>query len=118
MNEFDRRKAVIAARQTDIERWSDPTQLEAAWEPRAGAAAQLLPMGVRVADIGCGTMALEAYLPYGCRYMPCDLVPRDERTVVPDLNASGMPTTLLESVDVVVMLGVWEYIYEPRKVFS
>ena len=45
-NEFDRRKQTIEARETDYTRWSDPRNLEAAWELRS----------VRVADyLGAGS---------------------------------------------------------------
>ncbi|MBI1212303.1 MAG: hypothetical protein GC190_12625 [Alphaproteobacteria bacterium] len=118
MDETDRRKAVIAARETDIERWRDPKQLEAAWEARAVVAAQLIPAGMRVADIGCGAMRLEAHLPFACTYVPSDVVKRDERTVVADLNAADLPEEFLPGVDIVAMLGVWEYLYNPERTFA
>lgn len=118
MDETERRKAVITARETDLVRWSDPKQLEAAWEARAVVAAQLIPPGTRVADIGCGAMRLEAHLRFGCTYMPSDVVARDARTVVADLNVGGLPNDLVRNVDVVSMLGVWEYLYAPDKTFA
>src|SRR5690349_18186690 len=99
MDETERRKSVITARETDLVRWRDPKQLEAAWEARAAIAAQLIAPGTRVADIGCGAMRLEAHLRFGCTYLPSDVVARDERTVVADLNADGMPAELLARAD-------------------
>jgi hypothetical protein len=118
MDEIERRKATIAARQTDVERWKNPRQLEAAWEARAAVAAQLIPAGAGVADIGCGAMRLEGHLPFGCSYAPSDVVARDARTVVADLNGEGLPPGFLESADIVSMLGVWEYLYAPEKTFA
>lgn len=118
MDEAERRKQVIGAGESDITRWSDPTQLEPAWDARAAVAANLIPAGTRVLDIGCGAMALERYLPYACTYQPSDIVARDARTVVADLNAGGPPLEAVGRADLIVMLGVWEYIYKPEALFA
>lgn len=118
MSETDRRKQVIEARETDLRRWADPAQLEAAWEARSRLAADFIAAGTRLLDIGCGAMALERYLPFGCSYRPCDLVARDARTVVADLNKQGIPAAQTAAADLVTMLGVWEYLYDPDAVFA
>ena len=118
MDEFQRRKQTIEARQTDVARWSDPKQLEPAWEARAVMAADFIRAGTRVLDIGCGAMALERHLPFGCAYAPCDIVARDARTTVVDLNAQGIPAPQVAAADLVVMLGVWEYLYKPDEIFA
>lgn len=118
MDETQRRKQVIEARQTDVARWSDPKQLEPAWEARAVVAADLIPAGSRVLDIGCGAMALERHLPFGAAYQPCDIVARDQRTIVADLNTQDIPRTAIGAADLIVMLGVWEYLYKPNEVFT
>lgn len=118
MSEVERRKAVISAGQTDVERWADPRQLEDAWEPRAALASDLIQAGSRVLDIGCGAMKLERHLPFGCTYQPCDVVARDARTIVTDLNAQGLPDAAVADADVVAMLGVWEYLYDPGAIFA
>ena len=63
-------------------------------------------------------MKLERHLPFGCHYLPSDVVARDARTVVADLNAGGMPEQALADCDLIVMLGVWEYLYRPDAVFA
>lgn len=118
MDETERRKQVIESRRTDVARWSDPKQLEPAWEARAVAAADLIAAGTRVLDIGCGAMALERYLPFGSHYAPCDIVARDQRTIVADLNTGDIPRAAVSAADLVVMLGVWEYLYKPSDVFA
>lgn len=95
---------------TDLARWSNPDALEPAWDRRAEIAAQFIPAGARVLDLGCGRMALRRFLPFGCAYVPCDLVARDGDTVVCDFNAGEFPAREAADADVVVMLGVLEYI--------
>ncbi|OGQ94629.1 MAG: hypothetical protein A2521_06305 [Deltaproteobacteria bacterium RIFOXYD12_FULL_57_12] len=113
-DESARRKQAITAGQTDLERWANPAQLEDAWEGRSIKAAEYVLAGSRVLDIGCGKMMLEKHLPAGCVYQPCDVVARDARTVVLDLNHEQLPIQLLHDADIVTMLGVWEYLYEPE----
>lgn len=118
MSETQRRKQVIENRETDLARWSDTRQLEPAWEARTVMAADFIPAGARVLDIGCGAMKLERHLPFACTYQPCDVVARDARTIVADLNKAPLPAGAAEAADLVVMLGVWEYIYKPAELFA
>jgi len=118
MDEAERRRQAIAAGRTDLGRWGDPAQLEPAWAARARLAADFVPAGARVLDIGCGTMELERHLPSGCAYVPCDVVARDARTLVVDLNETGIPEHEVAEADLVVMLGVWEYLYRPGDLFA
>jgi len=118
MDESERRKQTIEAGQTDLTRWADPKQLEPAWEARAVMAADFIAAGTRVLDIGCGAMKLERHLPFGAKYQPCDLVARDNRTIVADLNTQGLPVDAVKAADLVTMLGVWEYIYKPDALFQ
>jgi len=118
MDEAERRKRVIANGQTDLERWADPVQLEAMWQARSVLAADLVPAGSRVLELGCGAMTLERSLPFGCSYQPCDVVARDERTIVTDLNTHGVPEAALAACDLVVMLGLWEYLFKPGEVLA
>src|SRR5262245_59334116 len=118
MDEIERRKQVISRGQTDMTRWSDAKQLEPAWEARAVVAADHIPAGARVLDIGCGAMALARHLPEGCAYQPADVAARDARTIVVDLNTQDIPRAAVADADIVVMLGVWEYLYKPENVFA
>lgn len=107
-SELDRRRATVARQETDRIRWSDPSALETSWTARAEIAAGFIPRGARVLDLGCGAMALERFLPEGCVYIPCDLVARDDRTIVCDFNGGEFPDDV--ACDVVVALGVLEYL--------
>ena len=108
--EAERRKQVIARRQTDLERWRDPAQLEAAWNQRALAAVDFIPDGATVLDLGCGSMALKDLLPTACTYVPCDVVARDSRTIVCDFNAGAFPDAA--GATHITVLGVVEYLYD------
>jgi hypothetical protein len=88
------------------------------WQARSVIAADLVPSGSRVLDLGCGAMTLERSLPFGCAYQPCDVVARDGRTIVADLNAHGVPEAALGACDLVVMLGLWEYLFKPTEIFA
>jgi hypothetical protein len=64
-------------------------------------AADYIPAAAVVLDLGCGGMALEGFLPNGCRYIPCDVGRRDERTVICDFNAGQFPDAEAEEAGIV-----------------
>jgi hypothetical protein len=84
-------RALALAGKTDRARWSNPASFESAWDARAEFAAQFMPAGARVLDLGCGRMSLQRFLPRGCSYRGCDLLARDARTIVCDFNAGQFP---------------------------
>ncbi|WP_311274793.1 polysaccharide pyruvyl transferase family protein [Methylobacterium sp. WCS2018Hpa-22] len=94
---------------TDYERWSNTDGLSLRWNNRAKFAAQFVRPGLSIVDIGCGAMAVEGIFS-ASSYVPCDVVQRDDRTKVIDLNAEPIPGEWFAGADVVVMLGVLEYI--------
>ena len=107
-----------AAVKTDFTRWSNPTNLLPSWDERAIIAARWINSGTNVLDIGCGKMVLEKHLPIGCNYIPCDIVKRDERTNLLDLNDSVIPDQLLKNTDTITFLGVLEYLFDLDKLFN
>lgn len=115
-DEIERRKALVAEQATDVDRWSQRESFPPQWAYRARLAADLIPAYARVLDIGAGAMDLEKVLPQGCEYQPCDLVRRDERTFVCDLNRGEFPDGA--PADVVTLLGVLEYIKEPLELLA
>jgi hypothetical protein len=84
--------------------WSD---LDTRWDGRARLAAEWLQAETGVADIGCGLMTLEPFLPAATTYVPMDLVRRDGRTLVVDLARDRIPEVACSAA---VMLGVLEYL--------
>jgi hypothetical protein len=77
------------------------------WQYRAYTAAAWIPQNSIVLDLGCGDMALEKELPSGCTYIPSDIVARDERTIVCNLNKQHLPELKVTHVTV---LGVLEHL--------
>ncbi len=108
--EAARRKRAVAKRATDLARWSDARQLDPLWERRAALAADHIPAGSAVLDLGCGAMTLERHLPFGCTYLPVDVVARDERTRVCDFNREPLPSA--RDASLVAALGLLEYVFD------
>ena len=100
----------MTAKGSDLERWAQPVNLAAQWDARANRAGVHIPAGVRVLDIGCGSMALRRALKPGCVYVPADIVEREPGCMVIDLNRQEFPPC---SYDWVTLLGVLEYIHDP-----
>ncbi len=100
---------------SDTLRWAQTSNLKSAWRSRAAVVASLIPAGTSVLDLGCGAMDLEHELANGTTYLPADLVARDCRTIIVDLNGDGMPGV---EADVVTMLGVLEYVHQPERLLT
>ena len=113
-----RRKACLIVGQTDRERWENVESYEQFWSDRSAAAAKLCRSGQWVCDIGCGMQRLAAALPPGCVYLPADLHRLDPAVDSCDLNAGLLPVRHLARCDVVTLLGVIEYIFDPLRLLS
>ncbi len=101
---------------TVFERWGALAQPEAAdWNARAALAAEWLGDQTSIADLGCGTMTLERYLRPDQIYIPVDVVARDHRTIVCDLNREVPPATAAGSA---ACLGLIEYLHRPKEVLG
>jgi len=79
------------------------------WSQRALEAAKLVGTANSVIDLGCGMMTLERYLYPSITYIPVDIVRRDHRTHVVDLNREPLPNI---EADCLVGLGLLEYIFD------
>ena len=85
------------------------------WPKRAEMALQHLGGAKSVVDIGCGKMTLKRLLPEGVVYQGVDISPRDETTIVVDLNEETLPDL---NFDAATALGVVEYLREPSAFFQ
>jgi hypothetical protein len=103
-------ESLMARRGTDTTRWAVIDNLATQWDARAAMAAEWIPAGSRVLDVGCGAMALGGLLKSGCSYHPADVVERRPGAFVADLNAHEFPPG---SYDWVTFLGVLEYVHDP-----
>ena len=108
-------EALITAEASDVDRWSMPENLMTSWAERARVAADLVPAGSRLLDIGCGAMDLERFLDASVTYVPADIVMHDDRTLLCDLNAGELPQT---PADVISLLGVVEYVHNVPALFA
>ena len=102
-------EALIARKATDVKRWAAFENLATHWDARAAMAADWIPAGSRVLDVGCGAMALGGLLKPGCSYFPADVVERGPGAFVADLNALEFPPG---QYDWVSFLGVLEYVHD------
>lgn len=112
----ERVRDAIRDGRTDASMWRDlPADKSQKWSYRAERAAQIINgMDVRsVLDLGCFRMSLEGYLRPSITYLPSDIVRRDARTIVCDLNADPVPVV---DADMVTALGVLEHLTSPETV--
>lgn len=91
-------------------RWENlGSENTADWKARSSKALMLLENVHSVVDLGCGSMALESLLPPNVTYIPVDVVRRDWRTLVVDLNKKIFPNA---PADALLGLGILEYIHD------
>ena len=76
-------------------------------DSRAELAAQFIPAGSRVLDLGRAS-GLQALLPTGCGY----------QSAVSNFNAGEFPTQAAAHSDIVVMLGVLEHVTDVENLFT
>ena len=69
-------------------------------------------------DLAAAECRSDGFLPNGCSYQGCDLVERDTGTVICDFNAGEFPTQAAGEADIIVMLGVLEYIVDVESFFT
>jgi hypothetical protein len=72
------------------------------------AALSTIPDRSVVLDLSCGTMSLEPMLPEKCKYIPCDVVKRDKRTLICNPNKGILPD--FNGATIIVALGLLEYV--------
>jgi hypothetical protein len=114
----ERIEGAISDGRTEPALWRElPAEKSDKWAFRAERAAALLNgAGVTsVLELGCFRMSLERFLAPGTAYLPSDLVRRDARTIVCDLNAEPVPVV---QADAVAALGVLEHLAAPAEVMA
>jgi hypothetical protein len=100
---------LIREQGTDTSRWAELDSLATQWDARAALAAEWIPGGVSVLDIGAGAMTLGKLLKPGCTYTPADVVERRPGCHVADMNRKEFPPG---HYDWLTFLGVLEYIHD------
>lgn len=101
----------IAAQGSDRARWGRRDSYKPGWGGRSEVAAALTPDGARVLEIGVGLGVFRSLVEGRCAYLGADLAPLDARTLPLDLETDAPPPG---PFDVVVLLGVVEYLTRPE----
>ena len=88
-------------------------------DPRAQLAAQFIPAGSRVLDLGAGGgETLQDLLPLGCGYEAVERIAHGKGSLIGDITGGEFPTQAATQADIVVMLGVLEQIADLEALFT
>ena len=88
-------------------------------DPRAQLAAQFIPSGSRVLDLGAGGgETLSDLMPLGCTYQAVDRVAHGKGSLIGDLTGREFPTKAATESDIVVMLGSVEKVADLESLFT
>ena len=88
-------------------------------DPRAQLAAQFIPSGARVLDLGGGgAETLRDLLPLGCAYQAADRLAHGKGSLIGDLVGRELQTHATTQSDIIVMLGVLEKIADLENLFT
>lgn len=98
-------------KQSDISRWSQEKSLFSSWDERTQLLANHILPESKVFEFGAAHLVLNEMIPKGCVYLHSDIVKRNEKTLVVDLN-KNLPE--LPQVDYIIFSGVLEYIFEVK----
>jgi hypothetical protein len=102
---------------TDRERWTNSGRYDPGWSFTANVAAAMVPRTKWLCDIGCGPFQFLRTVRPDVVYLPADIHAWTNDTEVCDLNKGELPRGALALCDVVFLLGVVEYVYDPRALF-
>jgi polysaccharide pyruvyl transferase WcaK-like protein len=99
------------------QRWFKTLAPDPAWTERTEFIGRFIRQGLRILDIGAGTMDVrQLWAP--AHYTPVDIIQRDPTTHVVDLNQNSIPPHLIEGCELVSALGLLEYLNEPQQLLA
>lgn len=88
-------------------------------DPRAELAAQFIPAGARVLDIGGGGgETLRDRVPFGCAYEAADRLAHGKGSLIHHLTGAEFPTRAAAESDIVVLLGQLEHVTDLESLFT
>lgn len=86
---------------------------------RAQLAAQFIPAGARILDLGGGGgEALRDLVPFGCAYEAVDRLTHGKGSLIHDLTGAEFPTRAATESDIIVMLGQLEQVSDLDGLFT
>jgi hypothetical protein len=100
---------------SDLESQPAPARAEA--DPRGSLAAQFIPYGANILDLG-GNQSLQRLLPSGCHYRAIGKPGRKRGANTGDMAAGDFPTDAALQSDIIVMLGVLERFVDIETLFT
>lgn len=101
---------------TDFERWSKDNVFHENWNERTQLLSNFILPDAAIIEFGAGSQVLKTMVTDCKKYVPSDIVKRNEETLVCDLN---QPLVLdLSAFDTVVFSGVLEYVFDVDLVFQ
>lgn len=96
-------------RESDYQRWKDLDSHNTGWVNRIKLAVQHIPKGSSVLELGAGHAFMRDLIDASCSYQAADIVAHQPDFLVIDLNK---PYRLPQRYDVIVALGVFEYVFD------
>ena len=88
-------------------------------DARAQLAAQFIPSGSRVLDLGGGGgETLQDLMPLGCSYEAVERIAHGKGSLIGDITGGEFPTYAATQADIVVMLGVLEHVADLEALFT
>jgi len=105
-------------RKADTKRWKNESNLDLLWRQRSSLIAEMIKDGSKVLEFGAGRGELGKYLSESCIYLPSDIVPRGDNTLIIDLNSASLPSLDDVDFDTVVFAGVIEYVVDMARVID
>lgn len=104
------------AKVSDFERWSKDNVFHENWNERTQLLSDFILPNASIIEFGAGSQVLKHMVANHKKYVPSDIVKRNEETLVCDLNQPLMLD--LSSFDTVVFSGVLEYVFDINSVFQ
>ncbi|MDP5200678.1 hypothetical protein [Flavobacterium sp. DG2-3] len=105
-----------AEKKTDFKRWQNNEQLFSDWDERTIILGSYILPNANIIEFGAGNMILKNHIQNYKSYIPTDIVPRFEETIVCDLNQEIISE--VKKCDTAVFSGVLEYVYDINRVFD
>ncbi len=88
--------------------WKEIERFNVSWNKRVEKMALMIPESTQsILDMGCGTMHLSSLIPRHIKYYGLDYTPRNDKTIVCDVNKDRLPD---QHFDLVFMSGFVEYV--------
>lgn len=97
-----------------LQRWVEDSSLDPEWSDRTATLFSMLPHVSSIIEFGAGKQIVRDLIAHGVSYTACDLVKRNENTLICDLNKELPEKIRQSSYDAAIVSGVMEYVKKPE----